>query len=109
MANLSQIAEIKIASEGPQAFMGLIKMPGNVWKRVDIYVASEEERACALLAHTGPALYNVKMRAVAKQNGYILNEKHLMIASTSEIVPTKTEADVQKILNFEVQEPKDRK
>lgn len=109
VANLSQIAEIKIASEGPQAFMGLIKMPGNVWKRVDIYVASEEERACALLAHTGPALYNVKMRAEAKQNGYILNEKHLMIASTSEIVPTKTEADVQKILNFEVQEPKDRK
>lgn len=105
--NLKQIAEVKIASEGQQVFMGLIKMPAGIWKRVDVFVASEDERGCSLLAHTGPAMYNIKMRAAAKERGWILNEKHL-IDQNGDIIETKTEADVQRILEFPIEEPSER-
>jgi DNA polymerase/3'-5' exonuclease PolX len=107
-ANLSQIADLEIASQGQHVFMGMIKMPSNVWKRVDVFVASEDERGCALLAHTGPAQYNIRMRAAAQERNWTLNERHV-IDEHGEVIATPTEADVQKLLGFAIQTPQDRK
>jgi DNA polymerase/3'-5' exonuclease PolX len=105
--NLSQIADIEIAALGPHVFMGVIKMPSGVWKRLDVFVASKSERGCALLAHTGPAQYNIRIRAAAKDKGWTLNERTL-INEHFDIISTPTEEDVQKVLGFPVQNPEDR-
>lgn len=106
--NLSQIADLEIASQGQHVFMGMIKTPSGIWKRVDVFVASEGERGCSLVAHTGPAKYNIRMRADAQSRGWLLNEKHL-INDQGEIIPTETEEQLQEVLNFPIQEPKYRK
>ncbi len=83
------------------------KQRGFCYKRVDIFIADEGEEACSLLAHTGPAQYNIKLRKKAMEMGLILNEKCLAdVHGTS--IPTHTEADVQSLLGFPVKEPKDR-
>ena len=99
--------ELKKASFGPRQFMGLIKVKTGAWKRLDLFFTTADERACSLLAHTGTARYNINMRAAAQELGYLLNEKHLY-DHKGDIIPTPTEADVQKALGFEVLEPRDR-
>jgi DNA polymerase/3'-5' exonuclease PolX len=105
---LEDVAEIEVGAQGRDVIMGVIKMPSGVWKRFDVFVSSKSERACSLLAHTGPALYNVKLRAAAKEKGWLLNEKHLT-DDEGDIIDTPTEADVQIQLGFPVQTPEERK
>ena len=50
--NLQEVAEVEVGARGRDVIMGVIKMPSGVWKRLDIFVSSEDERACSLLAHT---------------------------------------------------------
>ena len=79
----------------------------HLWRRMDFYVQLKEERACALLAHTGPYDYNIRMRLAAKEMGWKLNEYHLY-DENGDIISTESEADVQNLLGFDEAEPEER-
>jgi len=110
--------KIMIPSSGEHQIMGAIQLgalkcssEGDSqprWRRFDVFVAHESEMACRLLAHTGPANYNERMRDVAKKRGWMLNEKCLR-NERGEIINVRTEAEVQRLLGFPIQEPQDRK
>ena len=97
---------LKVPSHGEHQMFGAIKL-NTKWRRFDVFIAAEDEIACGLLAHTGPAEYNKRMRAAAQSKGWILNERHLS-DHKGNIIPTKTEADVQKLLDFEELPPEER-
>lgn len=79
----------------------------HLWRRIDFYVQLKEERACALLAHTGPYDYNIRLRGIAKEKSWKLNEYHLY-DENGDIVPTESEADIQSLLEVDVLPPEGR-
>lgn len=79
----------------------------GIWRRVDIFIAKHEEYACAMLAHTGPALHNVNLRALAIEKGWLLNEKGLFDAQKNRIA-TATEDDVYVALGLKPLQPENR-
>jgi len=121
---LETLCDLEVVSEGEHVFMGGIRLPEKtksqssakpkagaeskkLWRRLDVYVQLKEEQACALLAHTGPFNYNIRMRGAAKDKGWLLNEYHLY-DENGDIIPTESEAEVQKLLDFEVEAPEKR-
>lgn len=106
---LGMIATVEFASMGTHQCMGAIYVPSlGKFKRLDIFLCDTEELPCAILAHTGPADYNVRMRQEAKDRGWTLNEHHLY-DSNDRVIPTDTEEDVQRLLGFPPQKPHERK
>lgn len=109
IAELEKVASVEFAAVGEHQCMGAILVPSlGKFKRIDIFVCTSEELPCALLAHTGPAGYNVQMRQVANEKGWTLNEHHLKDEKDN-IIETKTEADVQRLLGFPEAQPFERK
>ena len=98
---------VEIPSHGEHQMLGAIRVDKK-WRRFDVFIHPIDEVACSLLAHTGPAEYNKRMRAAAMEKGWLLNEKHLY-DEHQKVIPTATEADVQRILGFEVLNPRERK
>lgn len=104
---------VKIPSQGEHQLFGAIRLSDEstsgsaVWRRFDVFIAAEDEIACGLLAHTGPADYNKRMREAAQKRGWVLNERHLS-DHKGKVFPTHSEADVQKLLEFEVLPPEER-
>jgi DNA polymerase/3'-5' exonuclease PolX len=106
---LALISTIEISSLGEHMCMGAILVPSlGMYKRLDIFLCTSDELPCALLAHTGPAGYNVQMRLAAKEKGWTLNEHHLYDENDS-IIPTQSERDVQRLLGFPDAYPHERK
>lgn len=116
---LATLCELEVVCSGEHVFMGGIRLPGmtksgskaiptlKLWRRLDVYVALKDEAACGLLAHTGPWNYNQAMRAAAQAKGWRLNEYHLY-DERGDVIPTESEADVQRLLEFEVLSPEER-
>jgi len=118
---LATLCDLEVVVSGEAVVMVGMKLPeaiqtgtkptsqkeSNKWRRVDFYVQLKEERVCALLAHTGPYDYNIRMRLAAKEMGWKLNEYHLY-DENGDIIPTESEADVQKLLGFEEANPEER-
>ncbi len=50
---------------------------------VDLFLATQEEKPYALFHYTGGKDYNIRVRAHAKRNGYVLNQYGVFCASTS--------------------------
>lgn len=98
--------QLKVLASGQRVLMGAI-CHEEVWRRVDIFFVKTDELACALLAHTGPAVFNIKLRQEAIQRRMILNEYHLSMANGS-IVPTSNEEEVMTTLGFAYLEPSKR-
>ena len=73
--------------------------------KVDFFLASPAVRAFALFHHTGPASYNIRIRAHAKKLGYKLNQYGLFPNSAN----IKTEKDICEILNITYYTPSSRK
>jgi len=61
---------------------------------VDIKFIHEESWGAGLLHHTGPYGFNIKLRAIAKKKGMILNEYGLFTRETRELVAQKTEEEI---------------
>jgi len=85
--------------------IAFVLFPQNL--QVDIRFVPQESYGAALLYFTGSKNYNVMMRKVAIEKGYLLNEYGLFDAG--EYIAGRTEEDVFKKLDLPIAEPQKRK
>ena len=76
---------------------------------VNIFITTAESYGACLYQCTGPALYNVHKRRMAKSKGYKLNEYGLFNRETGEKVAGNTENSIFEFLGWEYREPANRK
>ena len=90
-------------------FMGLIRLSDkHPIRRLDIRFIPIESYYYALFYFTGPKDFNKKVRQIAIDNNYILNEYGLY-NSSGKLFPAKSENDIFKHLNLEYISPEKRK
>jgi len=90
-------------------FMGICRSYKNseVVRRIDIRFIPLESYYTAILYFTGSKDFNVKMRLIAKDLEYTLNEYHLLDNSML-IIPINSEKEIFEKLGMEYQIPKFR-
>lgn len=77
--------------------------------RFDIEFIPEEQWIPALLYFTGSKFFNIRMRGIAKNQGYTLNQKGLFVTETGEKVKgLETEEDYFKALGMNYLPPEKR-
>jgi DNA polymerase (family 10) len=76
---------------------------------INIFVTTNESYGACLYQCTGPALYNIHKRRLAKTKGFKLNEYGLFNRETNEQVAGDTEQSIFETLGWNYKEPKDRK
>jgi DNA polymerase (family X) len=96
-------SDVKILASGDTKLSFLI-MPTNL--QVDIRFVPPESYGAALLYFTGSKEFNVMMRKMAIDQGYLLNEYGLF--ENGEYVAGKTEGEVFEKLGMKLIEPKKR-
>ncbi len=85
------------------------KSSANSKFKVDIFLTTPDEYIFAKLFAIGNGLFNIRMRAVAKRKGYLLNQRGLFkIGPPSIPVLCKKEEDIFEKLGMRYREPKDR-
>lgn len=108
-------------ANGKKKYMGVTKIPGFSHNRhMDIIQSDKESYAFSVLYFTGSGGFNAKMRAIANERGYSLNEYRL-IHKTNKKPVTKdeikdkigktmfeSEEDIFKFLDMKYVFPKDR-
>uniref|UniRef100_A0A1E1X922 DNA polymerase n=1 Tax=Amblyomma aureolatum TaxID=187763 RepID=A0A1E1X922_9ACAR len=113
--------DLAVPHEGgsPRKYMGVCRLPGTGSKhrRLDIFVAPQEEFACSLLAFTGSAHFNRSMRLLARRKGMSLND-HGLYADVCRMgeekigsgnrLPTATEESIFEHLGLEYRPPEER-
>jgi DNA polymerase/3'-5' exonuclease PolX len=85
-------------------YMGFLKYKDNPVRRVDIRFVPYDAWFSALQYFTGSQQFNIKLRNIAKQQGYKLSEYGLFDKDGKHI-PIKSEYDIFKILNVEYLPP----
>lgn len=85
-------------------FMGFSKYLNNPSRRIDIRFINYESYPAALLYFTGSALFNTKLRNIAKSKGYKLSEYGLFDKNNKSI-KVSTERDIFHILGVEYLPP----
>jgi DNA polymerase (family 10) len=81
----------------------------DIFYQIDIFYTPADELYFALLHHTGSKLYNIRVRASAKKQGYLLNQHGLFKDGKNKInVKFNSEGEILKYLGLTVREPKDR-
>lgn len=80
--------------------------------RVDLFLVEGSELPFALYHYTGPRMYNIRIRALAKRKGWLLNQYGLFDAKTMARLPgtegLKTEQDIMKFLGVTNRAPTER-
>jgi DNA polymerase (family 10) len=76
---------------------------------INIFITTADSFGACLYQSTGPALYNVHKRRLAKAKGYKLNEYGLFNRETDEKVAGATEESIFEALGWSYREPSDRK
>lgn len=89
-------------------YMGFSKMGKNPVRRVDIMYVPYDSYPTALLHFTGSGEFNRKMRELALELGYTLNQYGLykVDRGKKKRIPTNSEKDVFESLGMEYVEPK---
>ena len=96
-----------IFMEGKQKFSGLIKTKYSSYVRqIDILSVKPKNYIPALVYFTGSGLFNRKMRLIAKEKGYKLNEKELTYNGKK--IQVKSERDIFRILGMSYLSPEKR-
>lgn len=112
VATLVQINIEKLFKNHPE-FKNILK-PGqgnNVYIKLDAFLADPDEYLFAMLYAIGSGKFNLRMRAVAKRKGYLLNQRGLykrLENDVLEAVPIKNEKDIFDILNIRYKIPSKR-
>jgi DNA polymerase/3'-5' exonuclease PolX len=89
--------------------LGAIAKFRTKYVRVDIFHTTPADLPFALLHHTGSANFNIRVRKVAKDNGYKLNQYGLFEGATNKkITGLKTERDILKYINVTYKKPEER-
>ncbi len=74
--------------------------------KTDIFMATVTEFPAMSLFATGSAVFNIRMRALAKKRGYLLNQTGIFKDDVR--ITVKSELDIFKILGMTYHEPVDR-
>lgn len=85
----------------------IAKYKSNVFQ-VDILLVPEDEYWTSLLYFTGSKDFNIKMRAHAKKNGYLLNEHGLYKVLSGKKIPVSSERKIFDVIGYKWVEPYDR-
>ncbi len=84
---------------------------GKIRIKVDVFFTDPSEYLFMLLYATGSGQFNIRMRAIAKRKGYLLNQRGLykkISPTVLERVPIKTEHQLFKILKIKYLIPEKR-
>lgn len=76
---------------------------------INIFVTTNESYGACLYQCTGPALYNIHKRQLAKKKGFKLNEYGLFNRETNEQIAGNTELSIFEALGWSYKEPTKRK
>ena len=76
---------------------------------INIFITNNESYGACLYQCTGPAVYNIHKRQMAKSKGYKLNEYGLFDRETNVQVAGDTEKSIFEYLEWEYREPNKRK
>lgn len=76
---------------------------------VNIFITTAESYGACLYQSTGPAMYNVHKRRLAKTKGFKLNEYGLFERDTDVKVAGETEESIFEALGWKFKEPTERK
>jgi DNA polymerase (family 10) len=76
---------------------------------VNIFITTAESYGACLYQSTGPAMYNIHKRRLAKSKGFKLNEYGLFNRDTDERVAGATEESIFEALGWKYKEPTERK
>lgn len=78
--------------------------------QVDLFITTTKEKPFALFHHTGSNKYNIRVRAHAKAQGYLLNQYGIFNRKTKKRINCniKTEKDIAKFLNITYRPPEQR-
>ena len=77
-------------------------------KQVDLRIVDDEEWGSALLYFTGSKEHNIKLRTIAKEKGWKLNEYGVFSLKNSEKINSNSEKDIYKLLGFQYIPPEMR-
>ena len=112
---------VETLANGQKKFMGISKIPNyDTFRHIDIIESSPEEYSFGVLYFTGSGGFNAKMRGIALDKGYSLNEYRLSNKYTKKEVSIdeinlklgksifEDEKDIFKFLDMEYVEPIDR-
>ncbi len=78
-----------------------------VYVKSDVFLSEPDEYIFALLYATGSGQFNVRMRAVAKKKGYLLNQRGLYKKDGTKLVriPADSEREIFEALGMTYREP----
>ena len=76
---------------------------------INIFITNEDSYGACLYQSTGPAMYNVQRRRLAKVKGFKLNEYGLFNRDTDEKVAGETEESIFEVMGWTFKEPTERK
>ena len=76
---------------------------------VNIFITNEDSYGACLYQSTGPAMYNVQRRRMAKAKGFKLNEYGLFNRDTDEKIAGTTEESIFEAMGWTYKEPTERK
>lgn len=76
---------------------------------INIFITNEGSYGACLYQSTGPAMYNVHKRKLAKSKGFKLNEYGLFNRETDEKVAGETEESIFEAMGWTYKEPHQRK
>jgi DNA polymerase/3'-5' exonuclease PolX len=99
----------EVLAIGDHKCLAISQLPGFQARRLDLLVTPPEEFPFAVLYFTGSDGFNVRMRQLALERGFTLNEHALTHVKTGKTVTNiKSEADIFTALKMEWREPVDR-
>jgi DNA polymerase (family 10) len=76
---------------------------------INIFITNQDSYGACLYQSTGPAMYNVQRRRLAKAKGFKLNEYGLFNRDTDEKVAGETEESIFEVMGWTYKEPTERK
>ena len=98
--------KMEVLSSGNLQFFAFIFHDG-VARRLDMFITPFDQKAAARLAHTGSAKTNARMRQVAIDKNWTLNEKYLL-DENGDPLPAICEKDIFTLLEIPYLTPEER-
>lgn len=107
----SKLIQIHVPfAQGSDKVSVLIEVSGliGVNVKMDVFLTNDEDYIFAKLFATGSGNFNIRMRALAKRNGFLLNNHGLFNKKTDEKIKINSEEDIFKILGMTYKKPEER-
>lgn len=109
--NILQEADIvvEVLSAGPSKSLTVSHLPSSSqYFQLDLEYIPQDQWGSALLYFTGSKTFNIKMRELAKEKGYTLNQHGLVDLKTGNLLKFKQEEDIFKALGMDYIPPSQR-